>query len=91
MTKYFSQMEITTKKLTSGNIQVRFSHGGYYGYMLVEPLVSAEIIAVKIIRHLEAMQNPDRYLQLNLYSMGSVNLQSGRIMIFREQAQAMAA
>jgi hypothetical protein len=84
-------MEITAKKLPSGNIQVRFSHGGYYGYMLTEPLVSAEAIADKIVRHLEAMQNPDRYLQLNLYSMGSVNLQSGRIMIFREHAQAMAA
>jgi hypothetical protein len=59
--------------------------------MLTEPLVSAEAIADKNVRHLEAMQNPDRYLQLNLYSMGSVNLQSGRIMIFREHAQAMAA
>ena len=84
-------MEITTKKLASGNIQVRFSYGGYYGYMLTEPLVPAEIIAEKILRHLEGMRNPDRYLQENLYSMGSVNPQSGRILVFRESAQAMAA
>ena len=84
-------MEISTKKLSSGNIQVRFSHNGFYGYMLTEPLVPAEKIAEKILKHLDGMRNLERYLQGNLYSMGNVNPQTGRILVFREQAQAMAA
>lgn len=91
MTKYFSQMEIQTQKLASGNFQVRFRYNGFYGYLLVGPQIDANEISEKILRHVEAFMFPEKYLQRNLYSMGKINLQSGRVLVFREQAHSLAA
>ena len=83
MTNIFSQMLISSKKLKSGNFQVKFDTGSLYGYLLAEPQHTAEEILSKIERHLKAMENPERYLQQNLYSLTSKNLQSGRIILFK--------
>lgn len=84
-------MDIVKKKLPSGNLQIRFSINGYYGYLLAEENLGDSEILDKINRHLEAMKFPERYLQKNLFSMATSNLQSGRILIFREPARSMAA
>ncbi|MFZ9981744.1 MAG: hypothetical protein ACO3FI_06925 [Cyclobacteriaceae bacterium] len=84
-------MELSAKKLSSGNYQVRFSLNGYYGYILVESVVPMESIVKDIIEHVEAMNCPERYFQKNLLSMAKPKLQNGKILVFRESAQAMAA
>lgn len=83
MTNIFSQMHISSKKLKSGNYQVKFDTGTLYGYLLAEPQNTVEEILAKIQRHLKAMENPERYLQKNLYSLSNKNLQRGRIVLFR--------
>jgi len=84
-------MEIVKKKLASGNLQIRFSINGFYGYMLADTNISDLDALEKINRHLQAMRNPERYLQKNLFSMATSNPQSGTILIFKEPANSMAA
>lgn len=84
-------MEITTKRLQSGNLQIRFSLNGFYGYLLAESTASEQECVQKICRHIEAMQYPDRYLQKNLFSMAAPEPQTGKILVFKEQANSMAA
>lgn len=76
-------MNISHKKLRSGNFQVKFDSGKYYGYVLAQPEQTFEEIVSKIERHLKAMEDPERYLQQNLFSLTNKNLQSGRIVLFK--------
>jgi hypothetical protein len=84
-----SKVRIKSKKLDSGRFQVNFTTGdstasGYYGYLLAEPRTSVSEILNKINRHLEAMNNSERYLQRNLFSLGNRSMNSGRILIFKK-------
>jgi hypothetical protein len=91
--KIFSDMEfklkLKSKKLGSGRFQVQFATEGFrsdfYGYLLAEPKTSLREVVEKIQRHLGAAQTTDRYLQPNLFSLGSRHVNSGRVMIFRRQ------
>ncbi len=83
------KLKIESKKLTSGRFQVNFSTGdvtpgGYYGYLLAEPNTSVTEILNKISRHVEAMNNSERYFQRNLFSLGNRQMNSGRILIFKK-------
>ena len=91
MTKLFSHMDLSAKRLSSGNYQVRFSFNGFYGYLLVESMVPVESVIKDIIEHVDAMNYPERYFQKNLLSMAKPEPQTGRILVFREATQAMAA
>lgn len=84
-------MELNAKRLSSGNYQVRFSFNGFYGYVLVESMSTVENVVKDILEHIEAMNYPERYFQRNLLSMAKPKPQTGRILVFREAAQAMAA
>lgn len=84
-------MEITTKRLSSGNYQVRFATGEYYGYLLADAKTPVSDILEKICRHLEQAQNLDRYYQQNLFQMESRNPQFGRFLVFRKPAMKQAA
>ena len=80
------KLKIQSKKLKSGRFQVNFSTGeigGYYGYLLAEPSTSVNDILEKINRHLEAINNSERYFQRNLFSLGSREKNRGRILIFK--------
>ncbi|HNV29549.1 MAG TPA: hypothetical protein PKJ83_10465 [Cyclobacteriaceae bacterium] len=82
------KLKIQSKRLNSGRFQVNFSTndlttGGYYGYLLAEPKTSVTDIVNKISRHLEAMNNSERYFHKNLFSLGNRNMNSGRILIFK--------
>lgn len=82
-----SKLRIKSKKLDSGRFQIDFSTGdtaGYYGYLLAEPRTSVSEILSKINRHLEAMNNSERYFQRNLFSLGNRTVNSGRILIFKK-------
>ena len=82
------KLKLTSKKLQSGNFQIRFStegfDDGYYGYLLAEPRTSVKDIIEKISRHVEGMANSERYLQRNLYSLGRRENNSGSILIFKK-------
>lgn len=81
------KFKIQSKKLDSGRFQVNFSTDGgtgYYGYLLAESNTSVTDILHKINRHLEAMDNSERYLQRNLFSLGKREVNSGRILIFKK-------
>jgi len=85
------KLKIQSKKLTSGRFQVNFSTeegnvapGGYYGYLLAEPNTSVSDILHKINRHLDAMNNSERYFHRNLFSLGNRQMNSGRILIFKK-------
>ncbi len=83
------KFKIESKKLDSGRFQVNFSTdnvtpGGYYGYLLAEPKTSVTEIITKISRHVEAMNNSERYFQRNLFSLGNRQVNSGRILIFKK-------
>ena len=80
------KLKIQSKKLKSGRFQVNFSTGelnGYYGYLLAEPSTSVNDIITKINRHLDAMNNSERYFQRNLFSLGNRSENRGRILIFK--------
>lgn len=82
------KLKIQSKRLNSGRFQVNFSTnglttGGYYGYLLAEPKTSVTDIVNKISRHLEAMNNSERYFHKNLFSLGNRKMNSGRILIFK--------
>ncbi|MFM7195515.1 MAG: hypothetical protein ACKOYP_12155 [Bacteroidota bacterium] len=75
-------MMITSKKLASGNYQVKFKTGDFYGYLLVEPGTAVRDVVTKISSHLRAMENKERYFQRTLYSVGAYAPQSHRILLF---------
>jgi hypothetical protein len=82
------KLKIQSKRLNSGRFQVNFSTndittGGFYGYLLAEPKTSVTDIVNKISRHLDAMNNSERYFQRNLFSLGNRKMNSGRILIFK--------
>ncbi len=82
------KLKIQSKRLNSGRFQINFSTndviaGGFYGYLLAEPKTSVTDIVNKISRHLEAMNNSERYFQRNLFSLGNRKMNSGRILIFK--------
>ena len=78
-------MEFKSVRLPSGRFQVNFSFSDVYGYALAEPEDAVSEIVGKIFRHIEEMRDTNRYYQKNLYSMGSRNPQSGRIILFRRK------
>ena len=77
-------MKISSKRLASGNYQVKFNTGGFYGYLLVTPGMSVKEVMGKISYHVGEMENRERYFQRTLYSLGEFAPQSHRILIFRE-------
>ena len=81
------KLKLKSRKLESGRFQVNFSTEGdhaYYGYLLSEPSTSVADIIAKINRHIESMQNKERYFQRNLFSVGKRSMNSGRILIFEK-------
>jgi len=82
------KLKLKSKKLQSGRYQVGFStegfSDGYYGYLLAEPKTTVTEVIEKIDRHIRAMANSERYLQRNLFSFGSRQANSGRILIFKK-------
>ena len=80
------KLKLSSKKLSSGRFQVRFSAEGFgqpcYGYMLADPQSTVSAVVDKIRRHVFAMQARDTYFQRNLYSLHSRNVHSGRILLF---------
>lgn len=75
-------MKITSRRLASGNFQVKFMSGNFYGYLLVEPGTKVSDIVAKISTHLSAMRDKERYFQRTLYSVGTYAPQSHRILLF---------
>lgn len=75
-------MKISSKRLASGNYQVKFNSGGYYGYLLAEPGTRVSEVIAKINAHLKAMEHRERYFQRTLYSVGAYAPQSHRILLF---------
>lgn len=85
------KLKLKSKKLESGRFQVNFSTEGdhsYYGYLLSEPQTSVAEIIAKINRHVESMQQKDRYFQRNLFSLGKCEVNSGKILIFEKYGKA---
>ena len=84
------KLKINSKKLDSGKFQVDFATDGfsdnYYGYVLAESQTSVSDVVEKIKRHIEAAQTSDRYFQPNLFSLGTREINSGRVMIFKNAA-----
>ena len=82
------KLKLKSKKLQSGRFQIGFSTeggiDGYYGYLLAEPKTSVTEIIEKIDRHIRAMTDSEKYLQRNLFSFGSRQNNSGRILIFKK-------
>jgi len=82
------KLKLKSKKLQSGRFQIGFStegsKDGYYGYLLAEPKTSVTDIIEKIDRHIHAMMDSEKYLQRNLFSFGTRQNNSGRILIFKK-------
>jgi hypothetical protein len=82
------KLKIQSKKLNSGRYQINFSTDAnscnYYGYLLAEPQTSVSEIIEKISRHLQAVNNEERYFHRNLFSLGRRKVNSGRILIFKK-------
>lgn len=83
-----SKLRLKSKRLKSGKFQVNFSTSGCdqecYGYMLAEASTSVTEVIEKIRRHVSAMQNSDRYYQRNLFSLCRKEVNTGRILIFKQ-------
>ena len=81
------RLKLKSKRLTSGNYQIDFtahaSSQELYGYLLAEKTVSVSEVVEKIGRHIEAMQNSERYYQRNLFSLTNREHTSGKILIFK--------
>ncbi len=81
------KLKLKSKKLISGNYQIDFtaqaSSQELYGYLLAEKSVSVKEVVEKIGRHIEAMQNSERYYQRNLFSLTNRENNSGKILIFK--------
>jgi len=83
-----SRLKLTSKRLKSGKFQVNFSTVGFtqecYGYLLTEAKTSVNEVIEKINRHVSAMQSSDRYYQRNLFSLSRKEVNSGKILIFKQ-------
>ncbi len=83
-----SKLKLTSRRLKSGKFQVNFSTVGFtqecYGYLLAEAKTSVNEVIEKINRHVSAMQRSDRYYQRNLFSFCKKEINSGRILIFKQ-------
>jgi hypothetical protein len=82
------KLKLKSKRLNSGRYQVNFSTHGlsqeYYGYLLTEPQTSVREVIEKIGRHVDAMQVSERYYQRNLFSIQKRQINSGRILVFKQ-------
>jgi hypothetical protein len=81
------KLKLRSKKLQSGRFQIGFSTEGaegYYGYLLAEAKTPVHEIIEKIDRHVRAMTDSERYLQRNLFSFRSRQINSGRILVFKK-------
>ncbi len=82
------KLKLKSKRLDSGRFQVNFTAYGFsqecYGYLLAEPKTSLREIVEKIRRHIGAMQFSDRYYQRNLFSLKNREINSGKILIFKQ-------
>jgi hypothetical protein len=81
------KLKLKSKKLMSGNYQIDFTAQAFsqelYGYLLAEKNVSVTEVVKKIGRHIDAMQNAERYYQRNLFSLTNREHNSGKILIFK--------
>jgi hypothetical protein len=81
------RLKISSKRLLSGRFQINFStegfDDGYYGYMLAEAKTPVREVVEKIGRHLDALNQSDKYFQPNLFSLGKRKFNSGRVLIFK--------
>lgn len=82
------KLKLKSKKLGSGKFQVNFSTQGsqpnFYGYLLAEPFTPVQEVIDKINRHVDSMNNRQRYFQRNLFSLGNREVNSGKILIFQK-------
>jgi hypothetical protein len=89
-----NKLRITSKRLTSGRFQVNFSKHihtqEFYGYLLAESRTPVREVVEKIIRHIDAMQYSERYLQRNLFSLTHREANSGKILIFKSDKRKAA-
>ncbi len=82
------RLRLKSKRLDSGRFQVNFVTQGFsqecYGYLLAEPKTSLREVVQKISRHIGAMQRSDRYYQRNLFSLKNREVNSGKILVFKQ-------
>ncbi len=82
------KIRILSKKLSSGNYQVKFyvdSEEGkpYYGYLLVESGRKVSEVVTAIYERLQKYENPDAFYHGHLYSIGSSSREDPPFMIFQ--------
>ena len=70
------KIKIYSKKLPSGNSQVKFylttqNGNPYYGYILVEPGKTVRYIVETILKKLDGIDPPDSYYHKHLYNVGT--------------------
>jgi len=81
------KLKLKSRRLSSGNYQIDFtaqmSSEELYGYLLAEKSISVTEVVEKIGRHINAMQNAERYYQRNLFSLTNRKQMSSKILIFK--------
>lgn len=82
------KLKLKSKKLGSGKFQINFATHGFepecYGYLLAEAHTSVREVVEKISRHVGAMQTSERYYQRNLYSIQRREINSGKILVYKQ-------
>ena len=84
------KIRIFSKKLSSGNCQVKFfvdSDRGrtYYGYTLVKSGCKVSDVIAKIYKKLQDIEHPDKYFHSHLLSIGNKKYPDPDFIIFRDE------
>ena len=83
------KIKIYSKKLPSGNCQVKFylttqNGNPYYGYILVEPGKTVRYIVETILKKLDGIDQPDEYYHKHLYNVGTRSIFDSTFMVFNQ-------
>ncbi|MEM0939912.1 MAG: hypothetical protein AAF600_13685 [Bacteroidota bacterium] len=81
------KLKITSKKLSSGRFQVKFSatiksDKCIYGYLLVEPSETLKSVIKKIRKRLNMLDQSDEYQHFHLYQIGRQHQEEPNFLIF---------
>ena len=83
------KIKIHSKKLPSGNCQVKFylttlNGNPYYGYILVDSTKTVHYVIETILKKLDGIDQPDEYYHKHLYNVGTRSIFDSTFIVFNQ-------
>lgn len=86
-----SKLRISSKLLSSGKCQVKYSYYSdsdkqLYGYLLEDRGTTLKDVVKKIEYHVKGLSNPDHFFHGHLYNLSKTNTPHRPVLIFNQES-----